>query len=171
MNKYLYFISLLAWAFKQPDRVTALQAVLIEIDQLGQTEQFRVGYRQFGDFLREAYSLQVPRLRLERDGELVAEFIPCETVQETQVSGIVPASYSLRLNTGRLLWTEVLKEEDLLWAHAFPSTALLLAADSHGAATPWKREWKLLQEEIFVRVYPGVESGALGIRIDRWKQA
>ena len=171
MNKDLYFIPLLAWAFRQADRVTALRAALTEIDRLGRTEKFRFGFRQFDSFLREAYSLQVPRLRVERDGAVVAEFVPCETVRETQLSGVVPGSYSFRLNTGRLLWAGALKEEDLLWAHAFPSVALPLAADSHQAAAPWTREWRLVQEEILVRVYPGIESGALGIRIDRWKQA
>lgn len=169
MNKDLFFIPIFAKAFQQPDRVGALRNALAEIEQLGQTEEYRIGLEQFDRFMAEAYSQQVPHVRLEKDGVTIAELVPSLATEEIRVPGILPGLYSVYLSTGRLLWAGSLDEEDLLWAQAFPSASLRLAADSAESRAACTRELKLLQDEIVVRVYPGLENGMIGIRIDRWK--
>jgi hypothetical protein len=95
--------------------------------------------------------------------ERLGRFVPGQTADEVRITGIVPGTYSLRLDTGRLLWTAGLEAKDVLWAEAFPSTPLRLAADSHGTQKPCSRELKL--GKLLLRVYPGLEEGTLGIRI------
>lgn len=169
MNKDLYFIPLLARAYDASDRVAGLKNAFGEIQQLGQLKKHRVGLEQFHRFMAESICKPVPNLLVAKENITIAELVPIQAVSEFRIAGLLPGFYSIRLETGRLLWAGHLREEDLLWALAFPSTALSLAADTHDTQDQWTRELKLLQEEIIVNVYPGLESGMLGIKIARWK--
>ena len=163
MKRDLYFIPILCRAFDEPDRAAALRRAFAEIERLGRFENYRVGLRQFHRFMKEAYTRPVPHLLLEKDRSIIARIVPGQTADEVRITGIVPGTYSLRLDTGRLLWTAGLEAKDVLWAEAFPSTPLRLAADSHGTQKPCSRELKL--GKLLLRVYPGLEGGTLGIRI------
>lgn len=167
MNKDLYFIPLLARAFDQADRVRALQKAFAEIERLGELEPYRFGLQQFHRFMADACHSQAPKLCLEKDGVALAELDPFQAIEEMRIPGMLPGSYSVRLATGRLLWTAKLEREDLQWAYAFPSKALRLAAESDESRVVCTREFQLLQDEIVVRVYPGIESGTIGIRISQ----
>jgi hypothetical protein len=165
MNKDLYFIPILARAFDQADRVEALQKALAEIERLGELEPYRFGLQQFHRFMADASHSQTPGLCLEKDGVALAELDPSQAIKEIRIPGMLPGSYSVRLATGRLLWAAKLEKEDLQWAYAFPSEALRLAAESDESRVVCTREFQLLQDEVIVRVYPGIESGTIGIRI------
>ena len=169
MNRELYFIPLLARAFDVRDRPRALLQALSEIGRLGQLEEYRIGFRQFQRFMVEAYCPQVPTVRLEKGERVLAEVIPCQATQELRISDIRPGDYAIRLSTGRLLWSGNLQEGDLIWARAFPTAALPLAADTGDSRAVWTQEMKCLRNEIVMRVYPGIEHGMIGLWIDRWK--
>jgi hypothetical protein len=171
MNNDLYFIAILARAFDQPDPAEALSKAFAEIERLGRLPRYQTGFRQFCRFMAKAHHRQVPDLRLEKDGVSIAQYVFGQAAEEMRIPLIRPGSYSVRLATGRLLWMGDLHAQDLLWADAFPATALPLAADSDDALTVYTRELHLLDNEIVLRVYPGLEYGTIGIRIDRWKQA
>ncbi len=51
MDKDMYFICLLADAFKDPDRETALRQAFEKIKSLGDLPEYRQGYRQFEVFM------------------------------------------------------------------------------------------------------------------------
>lgn len=171
MNQDLYFIPILARAFAVPDRGQALASAFQEVERLGQLKQYQTGYRQFQRFMAESYCVQVPKVQLVKNGAVITELTPCAATQEVQVPGITPGEYSIRLATGRLLWSGTLEKQDLLWAEAFPSAALPLAADTEEPRRVWTQELKLLRDEIVVHVYPGMEQGTIGIQINRWKQS
>jgi len=164
MNKDLYFIPILCRAFDEPDRVAALGSAFAEIERLGQFKNYRRGLWQFRRFMKEALTRTLPELLLEKGRSVIARIVPDQTVHEMVITGITPGTYSLRLDTGRLLWTAGLAAKDLFWAQAFPATPLRLAADSHGTRQPCSRELQLGQ--LLLRVYPGLEGGTLGIRIN-----
>jgi len=166
----LYFIGLLARAFGASERLQALTEALGEVQRLGQLEPYRQGFRQYQAFLREAYFTQVPTVRLERAGQVIAEVIPARATQEVRIPNIMPGDYAIRLSTGRLVWTGRLQATDLIWADAFPSAALPLAADTGEGEAVCTKKLELLHREIVVCLYPGVESGMIGIRIERWKR-
>lgn len=167
MNRDLYFITLLAQAFAAPEPSEALAQAFAEIERLGRLEQFRSGFHQFQRFMAEAYSTQVPSVQLERNGVILAEVIPCLATEEVRIPGIEPGEYALRLSTGRLLWTGRIEANDVQWAAAYPTAALPLAAATDEGDAPWTRELRLLNNEIVMRVYPGIEKGTIGIRLER----
>ena len=130
-----------------------------------------LSHREWGDRLQELQT-QVNRvsmppahlhLELRRDDEVIAR-VRLEAGEFHQAIGqIIPASYSLALDTGRLLWESVLSREDLVWSAAFPHQALPLAADTgelHCAST---RRSNLLGRKLVVAVFPGLESGRIRI--------
>ena len=147
MKRDLYFIPILCRAFDEPDRAAALRRAFAEIERLGRFENYRVGLRQFHRFMKEAYTRPVPHLLLEKDRSIIARIVPGQTADEVRITGIVPGTYSLRLDTGRLLWTGNLEEKDLIWACAFPTAALPLAADTEEPQGGWSQELKLLQKD------------------------
>jgi len=81
------------------------------------------------------------------------------------VGNIVPGRYSLALDTGRVIWEGPLSKRDLLWAHAYPDHPLELAADTGETSCPPTREFSLLDGELTLRVYAGVEGGRLELEV------
>jgi hypothetical protein len=75
--------------------------------------------------------------------------------------------YSIRLSTGRVLWSGELRTEDLEWTAAFPGHALdLAAADIRTLAAKPTREIPLLDGEVVIRVFPGLEAGTVVITMN-----
>ena len=79
--------------------------------------------------------------------------------------GLTPGNYTVKFSTGRIVWEGTLTAKDVLWVRAFPSQELKVAADSGGAQRQYSRREVLLAGEIEIFIYPGVESGDLGIEI------
>ena len=83
------------------------------------------------------------------------------------LTGVLPGRYTLKLSTGRVIWEEVLKKEDLEWAVAFPGRALdLAAADPETPEGTPTREIRLLGGEVVVLVFPGLEAGVMKITVN-----
>ena len=79
------------------------------------------------------------------------------------VRGIRPGTYTVALDTGRLLWTGELRENDLVWGRAFPERRLPVAAESREIAAPPSKRIPLPVAPLWIVVYPGVEAGAIQV--------
>ena len=107
------------------------------------------------------------RVSLERQGKEI-QTVVFETVPETaSIGDVSPGLYTLRLSTGRVLWEGAIVESDVLWHHAFPERALDLAADTREISPEPTREIRLMNGEVLVRLYPGIESGRMSITLER----
>ena len=100
---------------------------------------------------------------IERNGETISSFPLLNPPFTKKIRNLRPGHYVLRLNTGRVLWQEELTERDLIWAAAFPGRDLDLAADTGGLAPPMSREFRLLDGDLIIRVFPGIDSGRLEV--------
>lgn len=83
------------------------------------------------------------------------------------LTGVFPGRYTLKMPTGRVIWEEQLAKKDLEWAAAFPGRALgLAAADSEVPEGAPSREDRLLDGEVVVLVFPGLEAGVMKITVN-----
>ena len=166
MSRDLYFIPIVAAALDAPDPAAALRSAFAEISRLGQVPEYRQGLSQFRQFMRVAADREVSvDILLERNGRPVPVPAMSRVRGRTSAAHLLPGYYRLRLGTGRLLWEGELTDRDLLWNAAFPGKALDLAADTGGAAREPTRRIDLLDGDMVLRVYPGLESGFLDIEI------
>lgn len=76
---------------------------------------------------------------------------------------VLPDDYLIRLSTGRILWEGKFAKEDLIWAFAFQEKDIKMAAatDIH-KRTP-TRTIQLLNGEIILKVFAGIEAGEIKI--------
>jgi len=184
MHEDLYFLPLLAEALGRRDPHRALDEAIRQIRERGAQPRHRRGLRQFERFLAEtavarqegAYDRIVATpSELERPAGL--QFIlrrdgtPIDTwsiesssgVGVHTTGGIVPGAYQLWLDTGRLIWAKSLGPEQLLWTQAFPGMPLLAAADTDSSDRQATLAESVLEGTVSIRVYPGLEAGALAI--------
>jgi hypothetical protein len=101
---------------------------------------------------------------VEKDGGLFDSFTIGEKSVTREISNIKPGDYTVKLDTGRVVWQERLNERDLLWVYAFPEYGLRLAADTGDSISLKTRDVLVLDGEGAIRVYPGVESGRLELK-------
>lgn len=182
LNNDLYFIPILARALEQDDVRDACESALKEIDALGEQSVCRQGHLQFQMFmdqvlaeaaLEHAVGLAIfdkamlpyaPELTLVlTKGETPFLIVPVPGNGETSVtSPVTPGHYRLSTITGWLLWSDTLRSEDVFLADAQPYASLALAADSDENLEPFAtRKLSLLEGEVRLRLYPGIEAGSL----------
>jgi hypothetical protein len=181
LSNDLFFIPIIERALRRPDVSAALREAFKSIETLGRQAPYRRGYDQFQRLMAEANDthpelaakrmLQQFEDAFERPAELqlilqgpqgVVARIPVQRDPSRLVAGgLRPGRYVLRLDTGRVLWEGQLRERDLLWTKAFGGKPLELAADTEEAARSRTKELALLDEQLMVRVYAGLESGRL----------
>ena len=105
---------------------------------------------------------EVPlEVELKQDGETQAAVRVPPGTEGVSVPGIIPGSYTLNLSTGRKIWEGTILPNEVLWAEAYPSRDLELAAQTEETPGEPIRLETLLDGELEMRVYPGVESGTL----------
>jgi len=104
-------------------------------------------------------------MNLLKDAELLTQIEFDRQHPRASVGRVLPAHYSLALETGRVIWEGRLVARDLLWSAAFPGRALDLAADTGGRPTTTTREEQLLGGELTLRVYPGMEFGRIEVEL------
>lgn len=101
-------------------------------------------------------------LVVEGPGEIISEAFIERVPGSVHVEDIGPGPYAVKLASGRVLWEGVFREEDVLWARAFPGRPLEMAADSgDGTAPQPTSEFMLLGGEIIMRLFAGAENGYL----------
>ena len=181
MNEDLFFIPIIARALQGREPRESLRQAFQHIREEGGRPRYALGYRQFLEFMaavdearrrrgtrREGLpeSLAQPArvgLVLEREGHPVAVSLPRAPGSVEVVEGIRPGRYSLRLDTGRVLWEGCLAQKDLLWADAFPRQPVEAAARTGEPKRKPTQQAALLGGALTLRVYPGVEAGLLEI--------
>jgi len=106
-----------------------------------------------------------PEMIIEKDGEYI-NAINLEKLPVTkEIKDIKPGRYEFMLDTGRLLWEETLTEKDLLWSHAFPEQDLPLAAETGEITLRPTREVRVLNGEVVIRVFAGIETGRIEVEV------
>jgi len=102
---------------------------------------------------------------MEKDGNILCCF-PVEDKSVTRhIHNIKPGNYTVKLDTGRIIWEDRLTERDLLWVYAYPEQGLRLAADTGESIALKTRDIQLLDGDITVEVYPGIESGRIELKL------
>ena len=79
------------------------------------------------------------------------------------ISPVTPGKYMARFSNGRVLWEGKLTKEDLIWAFAFPEKDLAMAAETEPSQRETTKTITLLEGEIEIRVFAGLESGKIVI--------
>jgi len=79
------------------------------------------------------------------------------------IRAITPGNYTFQLSNGRVLWEGALAKEDLIWAYAFPEKDLAMAAETETSQREPTRKISLLNGEITVSVFAGMENGHIRI--------
>jgi len=127
----------------------------------------------FFEYLEHRIQMLVPgddvappkaELDVSRDNRTIAT-LPLEMAEVShRIDGVLPGDYSFSLGTGRLLWRVTLEEKDLFLAAASPGKNLPFAADTgdERRSSP-SREMSVMEGEIVIRVFPGLESGSIEI--------
>jgi len=100
-------------------------------------------------------------LNLARDGVRVTELLFAAGAGTVSVRNATPGQYRLTHRSGLMLWQAVLGPADLIWHIAHGKTPLALAAASADASQPATREWRVVDGELVVRAYAGLETGWL----------
>lgn len=82
-------------------------------------------------------------------------------------AGIEPGLYGIRLETGLVIWDGRLSAQDLIWTAAFGRQGLSVAAETEEVKP--KPTWQqfLLEGELILRTYAGIEKGSLEIELTR----
>jgi hypothetical protein len=104
---------------------------------------------------------------LDRDGQILQEIVVDQSSSSSTVQGITPGYYTLALQTGRILWEDTLCDGDLRWTSAFPGRPLGLAAATLEQVGQPSRTISLLNGEVILSVFPGLEHGRLEIKVSR----
>jgi len=102
-------------------------------------------------------------LTLVREGEEVITWQLDKGREPMSASGITPGHYALRLDTGRVVWQEVLTDRELVWTAAYPGQPLSVAAAQGQLSEQPTLIAKPLAGELALRVFPGLESGRIEI--------
>lgn len=108
-------------------------------------------------------SPDLPVVNVVRDGDLLGERMSRPVSGQITIKDIHPGQYRIELDTGRIVWQGDLLDQDLLWQKAYPHAPLEMAAESQESDLTPTIERVLLDGELIIRIYPGVESGWLEI--------
>jgi len=121
------------------------------------------------DALREAMRICVraPVLQLLREGRQIGE-VTFETVPGRRaIDGIRPGRYSLRTDTGLIIWEGELTSKDLIWTDAFGGRDLALAAEAGEIQHRPPSAIHVPEAGVILRIFPGLEGGSLEIELNR----
>jgi len=176
----LHFIPLLLQAFGQPDVLTGLEDAFEGLRGGRSAASCREPFEAFMETVAQAAQVApeegevlisavlrerqetLPGFVLHRDGGVAEE---SGAAARVCFGPIEPGPYSLSLSTGRLLWEGELTASHLLWQEAFGDTPWEMAAETEvGDEEPTLTE-SLLDGELLLQVFPGLEAGAIAIRM------
>jgi hypothetical protein len=115
--------------------------------------------------VEEAQALFPPRIQLRvevlRKTQIIGSF-PISP-DPAIIGAITPGNYTVQFSNGRILWEGELAKEDLIWAYAFPEKDLAMAAETEVSQREPTRKISLLNGEITVSVFAGLETGQIRI--------
>lgn len=172
MSNDLFFIPLIESALREPDPREALRVAFDQIVAIRGRSEYERGYEQFLRFLKAMEA--APCAAVERPGgiEVLVECdgvpIPTERPGHAAATwiarGCVPGTYRIRTDTGWTLWEVSLTSEQLMWAEAHRDQDLHMAADSVEVESAPSMELSLLDRNVTLQVFPGLDGGTLMLR-------
>ncbi len=157
MQELLTAIVTNTWEGKPEDREALLQ--LCEEQPFWKDELNRLR-PELEPFLAPTLPLE---LRLERTGGVQTLVQVPEGARDVSVPNIAPGQYVLSLSTGRVIWTGAILPADVLWAEAYPGRDVVLAAQTGELGEEATRTERLLDGELELHLYAGLESGTMRI--------
>ena len=83
------------------------------------------------------------------------------------IGHIFPGKYTIRLSNGRVLWEGDLTRDDVIWAYAYPEQDLAMAAETEAFEQAPTRIIPLLEGELTMHVFAGLESGRITLKIEK----
>ena len=108
------------------------------------------------DFVATEIPIELEVLRKEK----IMGSVPISSVPGS-ISHIPPGSYTIRFSNGRVLWEGNIRREDLIWAFAYPEKDLPMAAETEAIQKKPTRSISLLDGEVMVQIFAGLETGVL----------
>ncbi len=118
---------------------------------------------RYQELLEELSPENEPPLEVElykNDQLLSAQPLPSEQ-QSVYFDQIDPGNYSIRLSNGRVLWEGNVEAEDVIWKSAYPEKEYPMAAATEKDESNRTKSFKLLDGEITLNLYAGLETGGL----------
>ncbi len=164
-GKDLYFLPLIADAYARADHYTAFVHTFRQIAELGRRATHRCGLEQFHQFMLGAARGVRMTFVVFRDGNELGRLAVEPAGALAVLPAITPGDYTVCLDTGREVWRRRLAQSDLVWAEAFPSAPLDVAAATEEARQGCTRREALFGGEVLLNVFAGVEAGQIGIEM------
>jgi len=123
-------------------------------------------YERISDEARAFLAPETPiEVEVLRDDKMIA-LVPISP-DTVPIGSILPGTYTVRLSNGRVLWEGALTKEDVIWAFAFPARDLPMAAATETHQPQPARTIPLLNGELMMYVYAGLESGRIRIKSEQ----
>jgi hypothetical protein len=119
---------------------------------------------EISEFLPAEASIMIEILK---DGRSYASFAYEPSTKLISVKGITLGSYVIKLSTGLLLWGGQLQEKELIWTKAFPKEKVKAAAETKAIGRKASLSKPLLNGELILEVFPGLESGAIQLSVGK----
>ena len=105
------------------------------------------------------------KIIVTKNGDTIGSIPAKASPFRQNIGNVTPGFYEIRLSTGRLIWQGELTAGDLFWAAAFPGQQLDMAADTKDTQPQPTREYRFLDGELTIRVFPAIESGRIEFKI------
>ena len=121
---------------------------------------------EFNRIENEAQPFLPPEAPIEIElliGEQLVESFLISDVPTT-ISSIFPGRYFVRFSNGRFLWEGEITREDVVWTYAFPQKDFPMAAGTETIHQEPTRTISLLDRELIINVFAGLESGRFLIK-------
>lgn len=167
MHDDLFFIPIIAEAMSHSDKKDALKGAFFRIEEMGRQPRYTQGLKQFRLFMEIAGDACTIAFVIERNSEHFGEIVISPASVSNTIGGITPGRYAIKMSTGRVIWDGLITESDVIWEKAFKGEPLPLAAATGEARRSFSRREILLDGEVLMFVFPGVESGELGLELSR----
>jgi hypothetical protein len=187
-DNFLAFINAIEeYLLSQPELIEDLKAGIIEtkmIDLLTDTfsgsdkekreiitlikadPEMRLAYNELKVEIAELLPTDMPLLiEIEKDGNPFASFAQVASSESILIKGVTPGNYVIKLSTGLLIWQGDLSDKQLIWKKAFPKEKLKAAAETKIIGQKSSFAEPLLERELLLEVFPGLESGAIQLTI------
>ena len=130
------------------------------IRALSNIPQWNTEYKRIKEeaqvFLAPEIPIEIEVLRKDK----ILGSVPMSSVPGS-ISPVPPGSYTFRFSNGRVLWEGDITKEDLMWAFAYPEKDLPMAAETRPIQRKPTRSFSLLNGELIVHIFAGLETGKL----------
>jgi hypothetical protein len=121
---------------------------------------------EYESIKKEAQAFRAPetpmKVELLKGNQIIGSSVL--SAKTTFIVSIRPGRYTIRLSNGRVLWEGVISPKDVIWAFAYPDKDLPMAAETEPSQTEPTKTLNLLNGELIIQVYAGLESGEIRLK-------